>query len=74
MYFYCFEGNVDNMAVTRKCCHRQRAYMSFCLFYNVVIENHSVQKPSPDPWVSVVGQVSNGLSHRIIFVYLICLL
>ena len=44
-YFYCFEGNVGNMADTRKRPHRQRA-VSFCLLYNVVSENYSVQNSS----------------------------
>ena len=33
MYFYWFEGNVGNMTVTRKRCHRQRANMCYFVFY-----------------------------------------
>ena len=32
-YFYCFEGNVGNMAVTRKRPHRQRANMCHFVSY-----------------------------------------
>ena len=32
MYFYCFMGNVGNVAVTRKRLHCQRAYI-LCLIY-----------------------------------------
>ena len=32
-YFHCFEGNVGNMAVTRKRPHRQRADMSHFVSY-----------------------------------------
>ena len=46
-YFYYCEGNVGNMAVTRKRPHHQRAnvchFISFIIFYNVVSEKYSVQ-------------------------------
>ena len=42
-YFYCFEGNVCNMAVTRKRPRRQRANVSFCFLYIAVSENYNVQ-------------------------------
>ena len=32
-YFHCFEGNVGNMAVTRKCPHSQRANMCHFVSY-----------------------------------------
>ena len=34
-YFHCFEGNVGNMAVTRKRLHRQRANM--CDFVSYIM-------------------------------------
>ena len=34
-YFYCFEINVDNMAVTRKRPHRQRAKV--CHFVSYIL-------------------------------------
>ena len=56
-YFYCFEGNIGNMAVTSKRPHRQRANMChlFCFLYNVVSENYSVQN-SPWGWVGGRGR------------------
>ena len=58
-HFYCFEGNVGNMAVTRKRPHRQRAIMRHfvCFLYNVVLENHSVKNPpcEGESGVSIAG-------------------
>ena len=42
-YFHYFEGNVDNMAVTRKIPHARGLTCSSCFLYNVVLENYSVQ-------------------------------
>ena len=43
-FFYCFEDNIGNMAVTRKRPHRQRAnmchFVSYIMFFQ---ENNSVQ-------------------------------
>ena len=46
-YFYCFEGNVGNMAVTRKRSHRQRVsichFVSYIMyFYKIIVYRNSV--------------------------------
>ena len=41
-YFYCFKGNVGNMAVIRKCPHRQRAnmchFVSYIMLFQKIID------------------------------------
>ena len=49
-YFHCFEGNVGNMAVTRKRHHRQRANMCHFVFYIMLFQKVIVYKIPPTPW------------------------
>ena len=53
-YFYCFEGNVGNMAVTRKRSHRQWSYMCH-YFIQYIFQKIIVYKISPRGWGGGVG-------------------
>ena len=46
-YFYCFEGNVGNMAVTRKRPHRQRANMCHFVSYIMLFQKIIMYKIPP---------------------------